>query len=171
MKILITYYSATGNTEKVAKAIKEAIIEHEADLLPVKQVDPTSLEIYDLIFLGSGIYAYAINRRITSLIKKATKLPKKFVYFYTHESPNPWPDAFKSINGLLEQNNCKIVGVFECRGENLKMSESNRQEAMKNLSPEEKKKWEKQFELVKGRPDMEDLENAKNFTQSVLQNL
>lgn len=32
MKILIKYYSDTGNIEKVAKAIKEAIIEHKVDL-------------------------------------------------------------------------------------------------------------------------------------------
>ena len=147
------------------------IIGHEVDLLPVKQVDPLSLESYDLVFLGSGIYAYAINRRVTSLIKKAPKLPQKFIYFYTHESPNPWPDAFKSIRGIIEQNNCEIIGKFDCRGENLKMSEKNRQEAMKNLTHEVKQDWEKQFQLVKGHPNAEDLENAMKFAQSIIQKL
>jgi flavodoxin len=171
MKILITYYSDTGNTKKVAEMIKEGILGHKVDLLPVKQVDPLSLESYDLVFLGSGIYAYAINRKITSLIKKAPKLPQKFVYFYTHESPNPWPDAFKSIEKYITQNDCEILGVFECRGENLKMSDEQRQQAMKNLSSEEKQEWEKQFQLVKGRPNAEDLVNAKKFTQSIMQKL
>jgi flavodoxin I len=171
MKILITYYSDTGNTEKVAKSIKEGIVGHYVDFLPVKQVDPLSLESYDLVFLGSGIYAYAINRRITSLIKKAPKLPHRFVYFYTHESQNPWPNAFKSIRNIIGQNNCKIIGEFECRGENLKMTEKSRQNAMKNLAAGEKKEWEKQYNLVKGRPNEEDLDNAKKFAQSIMQKL
>ncbi|MCJ7651570.1 MAG: flavodoxin domain-containing protein [Candidatus Lokiarchaeota archaeon] len=53
MKILVTYYSDTGNTEKIAVAIKNGLEEQEVDLIPVKEVDPTSLNSYDLVFLGS----------------------------------------------------------------------------------------------------------------------
>ncbi|MHA1256481.1 MAG: flavodoxin family protein [Promethearchaeota archaeon] len=52
MKILVTWYSGTGNTEKIAKAINEGITGHDVDLLPVNDVDPTSLNSYDLVFLG-----------------------------------------------------------------------------------------------------------------------
>ena len=39
MKILVTYYTGTGNTEKVANAIKDGVTGHEVDLLPVKNVE------------------------------------------------------------------------------------------------------------------------------------
>ncbi len=171
MKILVTYYSGTGNTEKVAYAIKEGITEHEVDLFPVKNVDPTILSSYDIIFLGSGIYGFAINRKISSLIKKALVLPSKFVYFYTHASLNPWPDAFKSIKGILEKNNCDILGEFECCGENLKTTDAQRQVAMKNLPPEKKKEMNEHYKMVKGRPNDEDLENAKKFAQLIIKKL
>lgn len=58
MKILIAYHSTTGNTEKVAKAIKEGITGHEVDLLNVKGIDPSSLGSYDLAFVGSGIFTH-----------------------------------------------------------------------------------------------------------------
>jgi len=171
LKILIAYYSDTGNTEKVAKAIKEGIIGHEVNLSAVKKVDPLLLGSYDLVFLGSGIYAYAIHRKVSNLINKAPKLPSTFVYFYTHESPNPWPDAFKSIKKTIEQNHCEIIAEFECCGENLKMTDENRQFAMRNLSFEERIQWEKQYELVRGHPNDEDLENAKKFAQSIINKL
>ena len=120
MKILITYYSNTGNTEKVAKAIKEGLKEYNVELLPIKEADPTSLLTYDLMFLGSGIYAFNINRKVTRFINKVSKLPSKIVYFYTYSSPTPWSDAFNSIKERIEQEACEIVGVFECRGEYLK---------------------------------------------------
>jgi len=168
LKILITYYSGTGNTEKVANAIKDGIIGHDVDIFPVKQVDPTILKSYDMVFLGSGIYGFAINRKVTNLMKKATGLPSKFIYFYTHQSPNPWPDAFKSIESILERNKCEILGEFECCGENLKMNEEQRQTAMKNLPPEKRKEMEEHFRVVKGHPNVEDLENAKKFAQLIV---
>ena len=89
LKILVTYYTGTGNTEKIAKAIKEGITGHDVDLLPVKDVDPTSLNSYDLVFLGSGLYGFNVSRKIAALVKKAPELPSKFAYFHTHENPQP----------------------------------------------------------------------------------
>ena len=171
LKILITYYSGTGNTEKIAYAIKEGITGHDVDLFPVKQVDPTILSSYDIVFVGSGIYGFAINRKIMRLIKKALELPSKFVYFYTHESSNPWPDAFKSIRGILEKNNCEVLDEFECCGENLKATEEQRQAAMKNLPPEKKKEMNEHYKMVKGRPNSKDLENAKQFAKLIIKKL
>lgn len=171
MKILVTYYSGTGNTEKVANAIKEGIIGHEVDLISIKQVDPILLNSYDIVFLGSGIYGFAISRKITNFIKKAPQLPEKFVFFYTHESSNPWPEAFKSISGILKKNNCKLLGEFECCGENLKATVDQRQAAMKNLSLDKKKELEEHYRLVKGRPNDKDLENAANFAESIIKKL
>ena len=45
MKILVAYISATGNTEKVAKAIKEGITGQEVDLLDINGVK-TLFRIY-----------------------------------------------------------------------------------------------------------------------------
>ena len=173
MKIIITYFSGTGNTEKVANAIKEGLTGHEVDLLPVKSVDPTTLDSYDLVFLGSGIYAFNASRKVMTLIKKASHLPPNFAYFYTHESLNPWPEAFKTVNDLIEKQNCKLLGEFECCGENLVPLAKQQREALQStLSPEERKEHEENYQkYVKGHPDEQDLENAKNFAKSIVEKL
>lgn len=170
LKILIAFYSGTGNTEKIARAIKEAITEHDVELLPVTKVDPESLKSYDLIFLGSGIYAFNVSRKVMTLVKKATELPLNFAYFYTHESLKSWPDAFKSVNKIIEEKNCKVLGEFNCCGENLVEKAQEQREAMKSrLSAEESKKIEGDYlNYVKGHPDEKDLENAKKFAREIL---
>lgn len=74
LKILIVHYSEMGNIEKIARAIKNAIESVDVDLIPIKEVDPISLISSDLIFLGSGIYGFNVNRKITKIIKKCTRI-------------------------------------------------------------------------------------------------
>ena len=175
LKILVSYYTGTGNTEKVAKAIKEGITGHDVDLSPVKDVDPNSLNSYDLVFLGSGIYGFNASRKLMTLVKKAPELPTNFAYFYTHEAPQPqaYSDAFKSVNKIIEKCNCELLGMFDCCGENLvEKAEEQRQAYRSTLTPEERKKAEGNFlNLVKGHPNAEDLENAKNFANSIVNKL
>jgi len=175
LKILVTWYSGTGNTEKIAKAINEGITGHDVDLLPVNDVDPTSLNSYDLVFLGSGLYGFNVSRKITKLVKKAPQLPSKFAYFQTHENPqpNPYPDAFSSINKIIEPANCEVLGQFDCTGENLvEKAEEQRQARWGTLAPDERKKSEESFfNLVKGHPNEKDFENAKNFATSIINKL
>ena len=54
MKVLITYNSVhKGNTEKIAKAMADAI---DADLLKYSDVDGYNILDYDLVGFGSGIF-------------------------------------------------------------------------------------------------------------------
>ena len=38
MKVLVTYYSETGNTEKIAQAVNEGIQKAQKEILPVNEV-------------------------------------------------------------------------------------------------------------------------------------
>ena len=175
LKILITYYSGTGNTKKVAEAINEGITGHHVDLLPVNDVDPSSLNSYDLVFIGSGLYGFNVSRKLTNLVKKAPQLPSKFAYYYTHENPQPnaYPDCFKSIDKIIENANCEVLGQFDCTGENLvEKAEQQRQALWNTYTPEKKKQAEENWlNLVKEHPDAKDLENAKNFAISIINKL
>ncbi|MFX1566950.1 MAG: flavodoxin family protein [Promethearchaeota archaeon] len=175
MKILVAYFSNTGNTEKVAKAIKEGITEHEVDLLNIKKADPNSMGPYDLAFIGSGLYAFNVNRKVPTFLKKIPSPPPKFAYFYTHENPQQgaYPDCFKSVNTIIEKSDCEVLGTFDCCGENLvEKAKEQREAMMSRLSPEERKKSEEDWlNLVKGHPDVQDLENAKIFAASIVNKL
>ena len=172
MKILITYFSNTGNTEKVAKSMKEGLTDYEVDLLPVKEVDPTILSSYNIVFIGSGVYASRIDKSVLNLIKKAApQLPTKLVYFCTHASLNMYQDAFNKVNTLIQDHNCKVVGEFDCVGENLGLPEETQLAMLEKLPDEQKQKAIKIREENKGRPNEMDLSNAKNFALSLVKNL
>ncbi|MFX0187170.1 MAG: flavodoxin family protein [Candidatus Hodarchaeota archaeon] len=175
MKILVAYFSTTGNTEKVAKAIKEGITGHEVDLLDIKGADPSLLGSYDVAFIGSGLFAFNVSRKLTAFVKKAPELPPKFVYFYTHENYERgcYPDCFNSIDKIIEKSNCEVLGTFDCCGENLvEKAEEQRRAAWSTFTPEEQKIAEERWlNLVKGHPDVQDFENAKNFATSIINKL
>ncbi|NVM35720.1 MAG: flavodoxin domain-containing protein, partial [Candidatus Lokiarchaeota archaeon] len=97
MKILITYYSKTGNTEKIAQSINDALKGQDTEIKPIKEVESSSLKNYDLVFLGSGIYASRVDKSLSDLVSSADELPKKFVFFCTHASTNMYQDGFKVV--------------------------------------------------------------------------
>lgn len=73
MKVLNLYFSATGNTEKVAKQIEKALCEHglEVDSFKVTN-DEIEADIlaYDLVFVGSGVYTWLPGKPMLELYAK-----------------------------------------------------------------------------------------------------
>ena len=58
-RLLVTYYSRTGNTEKMAQLVAEGAAEVEGadcDLRPIAQVSPDDLLNYECIVMGSPTY-------------------------------------------------------------------------------------------------------------------
>lgn len=171
MKILITYFSNTGNTEKVAKSMKEGLSDYNVDLFPVKEVDPKTLSSYNIVFIGSGIYASRIDKSVLNLMKKAgSHLPTKLVYFCTHASLNMYQDAFNKVNKLIQEDNCEVIGEFDCVGENLGIPEETQLAMLDKLPYDQKEKAIKIREENRGRPNEIDLKNAKNFALSLVKN-
>ena len=72
MKVLNLYYSLTGNTEKIARSIEQALIAegHHVDM--VKIGTDTDIEIlpYDLVFAGSGVYEWLPGQAMVDLFTK-----------------------------------------------------------------------------------------------------
>lgn len=58
MKVLIIYYSQTGNTQRVARSIRDGFREqgHEVYVSALKNTDYAMLEQYDLIGIGSPVW-------------------------------------------------------------------------------------------------------------------
>ncbi|HOD70354.1 MAG TPA: flavodoxin family protein, partial [Deltaproteobacteria bacterium] len=58
MKILVAYYTKTGNTKKVAEAIYEALDKNDKTLKPMKEIE--DVQGYDLIFCGFPVHAHSV---------------------------------------------------------------------------------------------------------------
>jgi flavodoxin len=61
MKILITYFTQSGNTEKVAHALKNGLHTQDVKLKTITETNPDEFINYDLVFLGSGVYASRVH--------------------------------------------------------------------------------------------------------------
>ncbi len=169
MKILITYFSNTGNTEKVAYSIKEGLKENEVDLIPVKDVDASKITAYDLVLLGSGIYASRIDKSLINLVKEAApNLPSKFAYFCTHASLEFYQKPFYNITKILAEHGSKIVDEFDCVGDNIGIPLKTRMTMFDKLPEDKKKKALEDMEKIKGRPNKADLDKAKQFGETLL---
>ena len=172
LKILITYFTNTGNTEKVANSMKDGLKVHDVDIIPVKDVDPKTLNSYDIVFLGSGVYASRIDISAVTLIKKAVPdLPAKFVYFCTHASLKLYQEPFKRITTIIKEHNCEIIGEFDCVGENLGIPLDTQLAMLERLPEDQRETAKKDREKIKGRPNKTDLENAKLFANTLIKNL
>ncbi|NVM01071.1 MAG: flavodoxin domain-containing protein [Candidatus Helarchaeota archaeon] len=161
MKILICYHTITGNTEKVAKSMKEGLAEENVTLIPANDVDSASLASYDVVFLGSGTYAASVGKSVRKLIKNAEALPSKFVLFYTHASPGP-NKCFYRVEKQIARKNSSILEKFECLG-----ATKPNKEQLDAMTPEQREAYNK----LSGHPNETDLENAKKFAKSVIGNL
>ncbi|MHA2035042.1 MAG: flavodoxin family protein [Promethearchaeota archaeon] len=170
MKILVTYYSQTGNTEKVAQSIYEGCEGEDIVIKPIKELDPNTLKDFELVFLGSGIYASRVNKSLGDLIDVAQELPPKFVFFNTHASKKAYQDGFRVVKEKIGENS-KIIAEFDCCGDNIGIPESMRNSMLDRLPPDKRKEAEEHQQWLKGRPNEEDLENAKNFAQDLIKNL
>jgi flavodoxin len=168
VKILVCYFSNTGNTEKVAKSIAEGLEDEEVELLKIEEADSTTLKNYDLVVVGSGIYGGKLHKKVADFMKNVIEYPPKFAFFNTHQSATSYQRAFKRIRGKLEDSGSQVVGEFDCIGENLGMPKETILGMLAKLPPEERKRQEAKIEATKGHPDAKDLEHAKAFGKSLL---
>ncbi len=78
-KVLITYYTRTGNTQAMAEIIADKIKNsgHDVDLKPVADVNVDSLIDYDGIVMGTPVYYGSMASEIKKLIDDSVKFHRK----------------------------------------------------------------------------------------------
>jgi len=78
-KLLVTYYSRSGNTKAMAEIIANEFTNNGEDvtLLPVTEVVIDSLIDYDGIFIGTPVYYGSMAAEVKKLIDESVKLHRK----------------------------------------------------------------------------------------------
>ena len=135
MKTLVLFYSLTGKTRLVAKAMAQAM---DADILEIKEVKPRStgfltylaggfaartdkaskiepidvnLKQYDIVFIGSPVWASRPVPAVNSFIYSASFSGQSIVPFFTLGGDNSDP-AFKNTAAKIENSQGKVTGHF-----------------------------------------------------------
>jgi NAD(P)H dehydrogenase (quinone) len=90
-KVLITYYSQSGNTQKMAQLLADCLESNgvQVSLVPVQEVDIDTLPTFDGFIVGSpnyfGTMAWPVKKFIDDSIKYYKKLNGKLVAAFTSE--------------------------------------------------------------------------------------
>jgi flavodoxin len=174
MKVLVAYYSDTGNTEKIGKAIsEEASKKDKVDLKKIKDVTVDNLNDYDFVFLGSPCIAGDIATPVKKLLTAIPKSPKfKLAAFLTHMSPvsekhDGYGRCLVSFENAKKEKQVDFKGSFDCQGG----PAPRVQELVKQGRNVPADLFEKLMAEARKHPSPEDQKRAKEFARQVLQNI
>lgn len=151
MKSLIIYYSYyNSNTEKIAKIFADSI---DAELFNLKESKNININIdnYDLIGFGSGVY----NENLSPILFKAVEglsLEGKKVFVFSTSCV-----GFKLYNKkmikILTSKGAICKGSFACKG---------------SFVYSDNKIFELLSKRSVGHPNEDDIINAKNFIENIV---
>ncbi|MDD3803207.1 MAG: hypothetical protein PHW02_02320 [bacterium] len=122
MKILIVFYSETGNTKLFAEEVKKAVekknivcdmIQIETDV-PARNYNPSNqvlniknmpdAEGYDYVILGGPVMAFRANYATMKCIKEINGIKgKKFIPFVTQHFPFPFMGGTNAISMMSKE--------------------------------------------------------------------
>jgi flavodoxin len=177
LKTLVIYYSATGNTRKVAHTIHESLLNEkvESRLLRVQDASGEELYDYDLVFLGSPSYQFLPAEPVMRFIKDKMKLHgergdiklcapqipgKAAVVFCTYSGPhtglNEATTAGKYMGQFFEHLGLRVAGEWYVVGEFHNWDEGN---TMGRLGD------------IRGRPNEQDLLKVRSDVSALVRSM
>jgi flavodoxin len=174
MEILNLYFTATGNTEKVAKRIEKTLLAIGHHVKTVKVTNDMDIQIldYDFIFIGSGVYTWMPGKPLIEFIDKQRekyrldeikpasprRAGKKAVIYCTfgggHTGTNEAVPAIKYMGQLFDHLGYEIIDEWfiagEFHGKLAYLSESGR------------------LGNIQGRPNEADLQDVAEKVRGIL---
>jgi len=179
MRILVGFYSETGNTEKVAKAIFEEVSkQHETDVKKVDQIMPNIMNDYDVVFLGSACHSTDLANPVKKILAALPSSPRfKLAGFFTHSTYTAegnerqhklfrrWAsNCITSFQEISEEKKIDFMGYFNCQGApSPPIKEFINREIV--TSPDE---WKEYIKEVIKHPTPEDLQKAREFAKEIM---
>ncbi len=157
-KLLVVYYSRTGNTKKVAEAIFETL-EGDKTIQPIEEVQ--AIDAFALVFIGFPVHSHSVPYKVEEFLKKVPG-QKKIALFCTHGSLTGGRLSREAIeHATILASKARILGTFSCRG---KVSF----EALTALSKSpEHAVWTEMAASASTHPDESDLEDARSFARVI----
>jgi flavodoxin len=161
MKVLVAYFTKSGNTEKLARAIYDGVEQKASkDIIPLDEIQ--SVDGYDLIFCGFPVHSSSIPLAVEKFIKNVPH-GKNIAFFATHGSLRGGPLAITAFHYAISiAPKLKAVGTFGCRG----AVDSQIIDSL--IQNPEHRWWAIEAQSAAGHPDTGDLDDAKEFAESML---
>lgn len=177
MKALILYWSATGNTEKIANTIESSLAKANVDVKTVKIPDGADIDLfeYDLVCLGTPSYQFLPPEPVINYAKETMKrchesgaiklcaptVPGKYaVIFCTFSGPHTGVNEAIPVAKYLGQF-FEHLG-FAVKGEWYTVGEFHGREEFSTLG---------RLGNIKGRPNEDDLAEIEKNVQELLKSI
>jgi flavodoxin len=148
--IIIVFSYHHKNTEKIAIEISKIL---NANVITPSEVEFHELLSYDLIGFGSGIYSAKHHETVLSLAEKLPSVSEKKAFLFSTgamSNKRKMLEDHSELSNILKAKGFEIIDNFQCRG-------FNTNSFMKYLGG-----------MNRGRPNAEDLDNAKAFAEGLL---
>ena len=108
MKVEVRYFTRTGNTQKLADAISEALG------VKAETVDTPLNEKADILFLGSSVYAAGVDEKVKEFLRDNKDNIGTLVNFSTAAL---LPSTYNQVKKLAQSLNIEVCDKeFHCRG-------------------------------------------------------
>ena len=146
MKSLLVLYSYHhNNTQKIANVFTQVL---KAQIKTPKQINLQELQNYNLLGFGSGIYGAKHHKSLLNLADKLPQVTNKKAFIFSTSAltgKDKIADDHSSLKEKLQSKGYIIIDEFQCKG-------FNTNSFLKFFGG-----------MNKGRPNTEDLKNAKEF--------
>jgi len=183
MKVLVTYFSQTGNTQRVAEAIKEEVSARgfACSLKDLTELTPSDLTDYDLVFMGSACHSSNLAEPALKLLE-GLESSSAFMLagFATHSVSPPdgsvaartsyekWAGACRlSFEKACENSPVGFLGYFGCKGAPSPPIE----EFIHRTIITDPDEWKEYVASVRSHPDEADIASARQFTVNILDSI
>jgi flavodoxin len=147
MKSVVVYYSYSGNTRKVAEILVEYLAEkYETKILELKPLDESKnffvqggrahkhikaelddvnfdLSSYDLICLGTPVWAFTSTPAINTYVQACTGLENKVVVLFTTSGNIGDKRCLDYLQGILSKKGAGIFKRFSIRHHKVKQKD------------------------------------------------
>ena len=183
MRILVTCFSLSGNTRKIALSIYEEFISHGQEVYykDLAEISSISLDDFDLVFLGSACHDADLAEPIKLILENISGSPTfKMAGFVTHATTMPeggdsnrglymqWAGKCEeTFTKISQQTGIDLLGYFHCQG----IPSPPIAEFIHNEIIQDDDEWDDYYAEVRQHPNEVDLEDAKAFARNVIASL
>jgi len=160
MRVLIAYYSQTGNTEQIARAIYAAA-ENESRILE-RIEDVKDIDQFDVIFVGFPVMHHSVPGQAARFIQRIPA-GKPVAIFATHGCLRGGKLAVEGFyHAVSLASKLYVLGTFSSQGK-------VNHHAMEKLGKlPEYRGWLDEAHSSGDHPDAGDLQDARAFTEAML---
>lgn len=160
MNTVVTCYSQTGNTRKVAGAIAGAL----PGEVPVTDLADALLDDADVVFVGMPVVSFSAPAEVRSFLQEQCR-GRRVALFVTHAADEKMPELRPWLDACREAaTGCDVVGFFHCQGQ---LAEPVRQWMAGSGMPD-LVRFAGMAGVADGQPDDARLDAARRFARQVV---